>query len=103
MMADQLHAYYRVLQRIDALVSRYYSNADEDTKAVISNLTGIYARLSDVVVAQARELDHWARAARDAEEQRDEALELAARADDENARMNALVQEYEAHRCEVSP
>lgn len=82
-----------LVDRLNKLVSNYYEGADEDTKAVISNLTGIYARLSDVVVAQARELDHWARAARDAEEQRDEAQRLYERADDENARLNAELEE----------
>lgn len=90
-----------LVHRISCLASRYFSNADEPTKDAISNLTGIYARLSDVVAAQARELDHWARAARDAEDARDEALELAAKADDENARLRAIEQEYDAHRCEV--
>lgn len=89
-----------LLDRIDALVSRYYHHADEETRAVITNLTGIHRLMADLIVAQARELDHWARAARDAEEARDEALALAARADDENARLRAIEQEYEAHRCE---
>lgn len=92
-----------LVDRINGLVSSYYHVADEDTRVVITNLTGIYHELARVVVAQARELDHWARAARDAEEARDEALALAARADDENARLRAIEQEFEAHRCEVTP
>lgn len=82
-----------LVDRLRSLVCRYYQNADEPTKDAISNLTGIYARLSDVVVAQARELDHWARAARDAEDARDEAQRLYERADDENSRLNAEVEE----------
>ncbi|MFV8173369.1 hypothetical protein [Mycolicibacterium peregrinum] len=89
-----------VLDRIDALVSRYYHHADEETRAVITNLTGIHRLMADLIVAQAREREHWATEARNAEEARDEALALAARADDENARLRAIEQEYEAHRCE---
>jgi hypothetical protein len=64
----------RLVRHLDSLVSHYYHHAGEDTRVVITNLTGIYRYLSDVVAAQARELDHWARAARDAEDERDEAL-----------------------------
>ncbi|UVT31484.1 hypothetical protein SEA_SEJANUS_52 [Mycobacterium phage Sejanus] len=72
-MSDDTYA-HRVLQRVDALVQRYYANADEDTRAAISNLSGIYRGLADALAAQSRELDHWAHAARDAEAERDEAL-----------------------------
>ena len=89
-----------VLDRIDALVSRYYHHADEETRAVITNLTGIHRLMADLIVAQALEREHWAAEARDALEQRDLAVEAYGRADDENARLNAIVQEYEAHRCE---
>ena len=36
-----------VLDRIDALVSRYYHHADEETRAVITNLTGIHRLMAD--------------------------------------------------------
>lgn len=88
-----------LMDRIDALVSRYYHHADEETQAVINNLTGIHVLMSRLIVAQAVERDHWAAEARNAVEARDEALALAARADDENARLRAIEQEYEAHRC----
>lgn len=89
-----------LLDRLDALVSRYYHHADEDTRAVITNLTGIHRLMADLIVAQAVERDHWATEARNAVEARDEALRLLPRADDENARLRAIEQEYEAHRCE---
>ncbi|MFV8169878.1 hypothetical protein [Mycolicibacterium peregrinum] len=89
-----------VLDRIDALVSRYYHHADEETRAVINNLTGIHVLMSRLIVSQAVERDHWATEARNAVEARDEALRLLSRADDENARLRAIEQEYEAHRCE---
>lgn len=89
-----------VLDRIDALVSRYYHHADEETRAVITNLTGIHRLMADLIAAQAVEREHWATEARNAEEARDEALALAAKADDENARLRAIEQEYDAHRCE---
>lgn len=72
-------------QRIDDLVSHCWHRADEDTRTVISNLTGIYAMLSDVVAAQARELHHWAQAAQDAEEARDEARGRASDMEAENS------------------
>ncbi|MEW2483612.1 hypothetical protein AB0876_28900 [Mycobacterium sp. NPDC049093] len=92
------------VRRFRELVDRYYANADtDDQRTVIANIAGLTRVLqNDVFGWYARELDHWARAARDAEEARDEALVLAARADDENARLQALVEEYEAHRCEVA-
>lgn len=82
-----------LVDRLNKLVNNYYEGADEDAKAVISNLTGIYARLSDVVVAQARELDHWARAARDAEDARDEAQRLYECADEENTQLRLRLKE----------
>lgn len=92
-----------LVDRIDALVSRYYQHADADTQAVITNLTGIHRLMADLIVAQAREREHWAAEARDALEQRDLAVEAFGCADDENARLRAIVQEYEAHRCEETP
>lgn len=89
-----------LVDRIDALVSRYYHHADEETRAVITNLTGIHRLMADLIAAQAVEREHWATEARNAEEARDEALALAAKADDENARLRAIEQEYDAHRCE---
>lgn len=90
------------MRRFRELVDRYYFDAkSDDDRAVIANITGLTRVLQqDVFAWYARELDHWARAARDAEEARDEALALAARADDENARLRAVAEEYEAHRCE---
>lgn len=89
------------VQRFRELVDRYYFDAkSDDDRAVISNITGLVRELQGVHGWFARELDHWARAARDAEDARDEALALAARADDENARLRAVAEEYEAHRCE---
>lgn len=91
-----------LIERIDALVSRYYQHADEDSRAVITNLTGIHRLMADLIVAQAREREHWAAEARDALEQRDLAVEAFGRADDENVRLRAIEQEFEAHRCEVN-
>ncbi|MEW2478685.1 hypothetical protein AB0876_03765 [Mycobacterium sp. NPDC049093] len=110
-----------VLDRIDALVSRYYHHADEETRAVITNLTGIHRLMADLIVAQAVERDHWATEARNAVEARDEADEECAVAEEqasdaladnhvlaleiaemgrELSRLRAIEQEYEAHRCE---
>lgn len=61
-----------LIDRIDALVSRYYHHADEETRAVITNLTGIHRLMADLIVAQALEREHWAAEARDAVEARDE-------------------------------
>lgn len=75
------------VQRFAELVDRYYFDSDEDTRTVITNITGLTRSMGDVFAWYARELDHWARAARDAEAARDD---LAAR-----------VQELEAELVEA--
>lgn len=81
-----------LVKRIDSLVPLYYDLADDDTRAVITNLTWIHRLMAELIVAQAREREHWAIEARNATDMADEARRLLSLAE-------ARVEEYEAHRC----
>ena len=90
----------RVLQRVDVAEDALYQAALTDfDRALIEKLVAIYEQLGEVVAAQAREMRQFVEAERVALERAEAAERLLSQADAENARLNALVQEYEAHRC----
>ncbi|QRY43131.1 hypothetical protein JVX93_21545 [Mycolicibacterium boenickei] len=92
----------RVLQRVDvAADALYHAAKSDDCRALVENLVGVYGQLGEVVAAQAREMKHYVQAERIALERAESAERLLSQADAENARLNALVQEFEAHRCGV--
>ncbi len=101
----------RVLQRVDVAEDALYQAALTDfDRALIEKLVAIYEQLGEVVAAQAREMKHFAAEKREAVERAEEAeakaadLELRlhdteqalAQADEENARLNARVEELES-------
>lgn len=102
----------RLMQELDVAIRAQYVAArnDEDAQTLIDNLFGIHAKLGEVVTAQAREMKHFAAEKREAVERAEEAeakaadLELRlhdteqalAQADEENARLNARVEELES-------
>ena len=86
----------RVLQGVDVAADALYQAASTDfDRALIEKLVAIYEQLGEVVAAQAREMRQFVEA-----ERAESAERLLSLADADNARLNALVQEYEAHRCE---
>lgn len=89
----------RVLQRVDELAQRYWARADVETRAEITNLTGLYADVLRFAAAQSVELDQWARKARDAEDARDEALSML---DGLGIRIGELEAELAAARGETN-
>lgn len=88
----------RLMQELDVAIRAQYVAArnDEDAQALIDNLFGIHAKLGEIVTAQAREMKHFAAERREAVERAEEAERLLGKADDENARLRALVEELES-------
>lgn len=92
----------RVLQGVDVAADALYQAAStEFDRAQIEKLVGIYGQLGEVVAAQAREMRQFVEAERVALERAESAERLLSQADAENARLNAPVQEFQAHRCEA--
>lgn len=93
----------RVLQRVDVAADALYQGATSDfDRALIEKLVAIYEQLGEVVAAQAREVRQFVEAERVALERAEFAERLLAQADDENARLRALVEEYEAVQREAA-
>lgn len=87
----------RVLQRVHVAADAVFHAAkSDDDRALVENLVGIYGQLGEVVAAQAREMKHYVEAERIALERAEEAERLLGLADDENARLRALVEELES-------
>lgn len=87
------------VKRFRALVDSCYFNAKtDDDRAVITNISGLVRVLQqDVFGWYSRELDHWARAARDAEDARDEELDKRLDAECTADGLAAELAEAQAH------
>lgn len=90
----------RVLQRVDVAADALYQAAvTEFDRAQIEKLTSLFEGFAESAAGQWREIRHYIEAERVALERAEAAERLLSQADADNARLNALVQEYEAHRC----
>lgn len=92
----------RVLQGVDVAADALYQAAvTEFDRAQIEKLTSLFEGFAESAAGQWREIRHFIEAERVALERAESAERLLALAGAENARLNATVQEFQAHRCEA--